>query len=193
MPVYNPLTNKQFPGDIIPQSRLDAAAKAFMALEPLSNTIGTLDAVSNRYTNNYVFQESVPYTAPRYSVRLDHAVGPNVRLYGSVNRWIAATQQSLAFHNPILATSYGCNCDQGWQASTGYTQTINPTLVVDARFDFNRWVEERTAASLGIDPKTAVGIQSNPFNEIPSINIGSYSSFGYPRRLLDFFRPKVDL
>lgn len=176
--VYDPLTNRPFPGNKIPAGRIDAAAKNFMSLMPLPNTAGTYDSVSNRYTNNYVFQQSVPYTAPRYSGRIDHSIGEKVRLFGSVNRWIAATVQSLAFNNPVLATSFGCNCDQGWQAVAGGTVTVNPTTVVDVRFGFNRWVEERTAASYGTDPAQTVGIQSNPFRETPSVNITSFSSFG---------------
>ncbi len=65
--VYDPRTNQPFPGNKIPAGRIDAAAKNFMSLMPLPNTAGTYDSVSNRYTNNYVFQQSVPYTAPRYS------------------------------------------------------------------------------------------------------------------------------
>lgn len=177
--VYDPLTNQPFPGNKIPANRIDSVAKNFMALMPLPNTTGTYDSVSNRYTNNYVFQQSVPYTAPRYSGRLDHSMGEKIRLFGSVNRWIAATVQSIDFNNPILARSYGCNCDQGWQTVVGGTATINPTTVVDIRFGFNRWVEERTAASYGTDPSQTVGIQRNPFRETPSINFGSSSFSGF--------------
>ncbi len=176
--VYDPATNKPFSGNIIPSNRLDPAAAKFMALLPLPNTLGTYDSVNNIYTNNYVFQESLPYTAPRYSGRIDHSIGEKVRLYGSVNRWIAATAQSLAFQNSILATSYGCNCDQGWQASTGGTVTVNPTTVIDGRFGWNRWVEERTSASYGTDPAQTIGIQRNPFKETPSIGISGFSNFG---------------
>ena len=176
--IYDPLTNRPFPGNKIPASRIDKAASNFMALLPMPNTTGTFDNVSNRFTNNWVFQESVPYTAPRYSGRIDHSVGDKVRLFGSVNRWIAAATASLAFHNPILATAAACSCDQGWQAVTGGTVTINPTTVVDVRFGFNRWVEERTAASLGTDPAQTVGIQRNPFPETPTTSISGYSTFG---------------
>jgi hypothetical protein len=176
--IYDPLTNKPFPGNVIPAGRIDTAAKNFMALMPLPNTTGTYDNVSNRYTSNYVFQKSVPYTAPRYSGRIDHSLGEKVRLFGSVNRWIASSVQSLAFNNPVLATGPGCSCDQGWQAVTGGTVTINPTTVVDVRFGFNRWVEERTAPSLGTDPSQTVGIQRNPYPETPTINISGYSTFG---------------
>ena len=176
--VYDPTTNTPFPNNTIPASRIDQAAKNFMALVPLPNTLGTFDSVSNRYTNNYVYQESLPYTAPRYSARIDHAIGEKIRLLGSVNRWVAATVASLAFHNPILATAPACNCDQGWQAVVGGTWTVNPTTVVDVRYGFNRWVEERTAASLGTDPSQTVGIQRYSFPETPTINISSYSTFG---------------
>ncbi|MBN9614086.1 MAG: hypothetical protein BGO25_00215 [Acidobacteriales bacterium 59-55] len=176
--VYDPLTNAPFPNNTIPSSRIDQAASAFMSQMPLPNTLGTYDSVSNRYTNNYYFQESVPYRAPRYSGRIDHSIGDRLRLLGSVNRWIAATGQSLAFHNPILATSFSCNCDQGWEAVTGGTVTVNPTTVVDVRFGFNRWVEERTAASYGTDPSKTVGIQRYSFPETPHIGISSFSAFG---------------
>jgi hypothetical protein len=176
--VYDPLTNLPFPGNKIPAGRIDLAASKYLALLPLPNTTGTFDSVSNRYTNNYVFQNSLPYTAPRYSARIDHSIGDNVRLFGSVNRWIAATIQQLSYNSPILATSYGCNCDQGWQAVVGGTVTVNPTTVVDIRFGFNRWVEERTAASFGTDPTQTVGIQRASFKETPSIAYSGFSNMG---------------
>ncbi|WP_052200919.1 TonB-dependent receptor [Terriglobus sp. TAA 43] len=176
--VYDPLTNLPFAGNIIPAGRIDKTAAAYLSLLPLPNTTGTFDSVSNRYTNNYTFQNSLPYTAPRYSARIDHSIGDNVRLFGSVNRWIAATIAQLAYNNPILATSYGCNCDQGWQAVVGGTATVNPTTVVDIRFGFNRWVEERTAASYGTDPSQTVAIQRYSFKETPNVSISGFSNMG---------------
>ena len=176
--VYDPTTNKPFLGNMIPTNRIDSAAAKFLALLPLPNTQGTYDSVNNIYTNNYVFQQAVPYRAPRYSGRIDHSIGEKLRLYGSVNRWIAANGQALAFNNSILATSYNCDCLQGWQASTGGTVTVNPTTVVDVRFGWNRWVEERTSASYGTDPAQTVGIQRNPYKETPNIGISGFSGFG---------------
>lgn len=176
--IYDPLTNLPFPGNKIPVGRIDAAAAKYLSILPLPNTTGTFDNVSNRYTNNYVFQSSPPYTAPRYSARIDHSVSDNLRLFGSVNRWIAATTTQQAFNNPILATAPGCTCDQGWQAVVGGTKTVNPTTVLDVRFGFNRWVEERTSPSFGTDPSQTVGIQRSSFKETPNINISSFSTFG---------------
>jgi hypothetical protein len=176
--VYDPLTNLPFPGNVIPSARIDKTAAAYMSLLPQPNTTGIFDNINNRYTNNYTFQSSPSYTAPRYSARIDHSVGDSIRLFGSVNRWIAATIQQLAYNNPILATSFGCNCLQGWQAVVGGTVTVNPTTVVDVRFGFNRWVEERTAASFGTDPTQTVGFQRASFKETPSITISGFSNMG---------------
>lgn len=178
VPVYDPLTKRQFANNVIPSNRIDPAAARFLSLLPLPNTVGTYDSVNNLYTNNYVFQESVPYTAPRYSARLDHALRDKVRLYGSVNRWIAASAASFAFHSAVLATGPGCSCDQGWEASTGGTYSVTPTMVIDVRFGFNRWVEERTSPSLGTNPSQTVGIQRYSYAETPTINVSGISTFG---------------
>lgn len=176
--IYDPRTNAPFPGNVIPESRIDSAAKQILRQLPLPNTSGTFDSVSNRYTNNYFYQNSVPYTAPRYSGRIDHSVGENLRLYASVNRWATFSTQALGFNNPILATGYTCDCHQGWQVSTGGTVTMNSSTVVDVRFGWNRWVELRTAASQGLDPAVAYGIQRNPVEQPPVINISAYSQMG---------------
>ena len=176
--IYDPLTNAPFPGNIIPANRIDPAARKILSYVPLPNTTGSFDSVSNRYTNNYYFQNSVPFTAPRYSGRLDHAIGDKVRLYASVNRWNSFSQQSLAFNSPILATGLSCDCLQGWEVSTGGTATLNATTVVDIRFGWNRWVELRSAPSQGVDPSVAFGIARNPMEEPPVINISAYSQLG---------------
>lgn len=176
--IYDPQTGAPFPGNKIPANRIDPAAAKIMSLVPLPNTTGALDTVSNRYTNNYYYQTAVPYTAPRYSGRIDHSVGEKLRLYGSVNRWNSFSGAALAYNSPVLATSFSCDCLQGWQVSTGGTDTITPTTVVDIRFGWNRWVELRSAAALGTDPAQAFGIQRNPYPEPPTINISSYSQLG---------------
>ncbi len=176
--VYDPLTNKPFPGNIIPQSRIDPAAKKIMDLVPLPNSTGTVDSVSNRNTNNFVYQTALPYISPRYSGRLDHSIGDRLRLYASVNRWNDFANQAIDYNVPALATGYSTNSHQGWQVSTGGTATLNPSTVIDVRFGWNRWVELRTPAAFGSDPVAAYGIQRNPAAEPPSINISSYSGIG---------------
>lgn len=176
--VYDPVTNTPFAGNQIPRNRIDAAAAKIVALYPLPNTTGTFDAVSNRYSNNFYYQTSLPYTAPRYSGRIDHAVGDKLRLYASVNRWNMFASQAVGFNVPAIATGISTDSHQGWQVSTGGTATLNPSTVVDVRFGWNRWVELRVPIALGIDPVATYGIARNPYNEPPSVNISSYSSVG---------------
>ncbi len=176
--VYDPLTNAPFPGNIIPQQRIDPAARKILSLMPLPNTTGTFDRVSNRYTNNFNYQTALPNISPRYSGRIDHSIGDNVRLYASVNRWNQFENQTIAYNVPALAPGYSTNSHQGWQASTGATATPNASTVIDIRFGWNRWVELRTPIAAGIDPASTYGIERNPADEPPAINISSYSAIG---------------
>lgn len=176
--VYDPVTNTPFPNNQIPRGRIDAAAAKIAALYPLPNTTGTFDAVSNRYTNNFYYQTSLPYVAPRYSGRIDHAIGSRLRLYASVNRWNMFAGQTVGFNVPAIATGISTDSHQGWQVSTGGTAILNSSTVVDVRFGWNRWVELRVPIAYGVDPATTYGIARNPSNEPPNINISGYSAVG---------------
>ena len=175
--INDPLTHLPFPNNTIPAGRIDPAAAKILSLLPRPNTTGTYDAVSNRYTNNYFTQQTLSNSQPIYSGRLDHAIGDNIRLFGSLTRQIDPAAK-VVLYNDILNPSYPIDADQGWEGALGYTQELSPTLVLNLGFGTSRDVDVRLPSSLGTNPTQTIGIGTAPALLTPQINITNYSSAG---------------
>ena len=167
-PIRDPQTNKPFPGNIIPASRFDAAAKAILA---------SLPAEATNAANNYFTQQSLNAQQPRYSGRIDHQINSGSHVFGAVTRQIFPAPQVVVF-NPLLNPSYACDCDQGWEGAFGYTQTIAPTLVLNVGGGASRDGDTRVPTSQGSNPTTSLNIGTAPAQLTPQINITNYASVG---------------
>jgi hypothetical protein len=81
-PVYDPLNKKPFPGNMIPATRIDPAAKKILSFVPAPNSAGTYNAADNLHTNNYVSIGSSHPTTNTGVMRIDEAISANSRLFG---------------------------------------------------------------------------------------------------------------
>ncbi len=175
--VNDPLTHTPFPNNIIPASRIDPAAAAVLAQEPLPNTTGTFDAVSNRFSNNYFTQQSLASTQPIYSGRIDQAFGDKTRMFISATREIDPIAHLVLF-NDLLNGSYQTEADQGWETSIGFTHEFTPTLVLNLNFGASRDVGVRIPTSLGSDPAQTFKIGTAPALLTPNLNVTGFQSVG---------------
>src|SRR6202034_4908886 len=65
---------------------IDPASAKILALLPLPNTVGTFDAVNNRYTGNWTQLQNLTGHVQKIVVRVDEAVTPKDRLSFNVFR-----------------------------------------------------------------------------------------------------------
>ena len=179
--VKDPLTGKQISCNgvlnVICPNRIDATAAAVLALEPLPNTTGTLDATSNRFTNNYYTQQSLASTQPRYSGRIDQTFSDKSRAFGSVTRQIFPVA-SLVLFNDILNPSYRTDADQGWEAALGFTHDFSPTLVLNLGFGTSRDVDVRIPTSYGSNPTQTIKIGTVSAPYTPQLVVTGFTSLG---------------
>jgi hypothetical protein len=129
--IYDPLSldasgaRTPFPGDRIPQSRLDSIATAYLArYEPLPNSTGSTsnyrDATPNQNNNDSV------------SGRLDHQFANHSTLTGHYTLNSEGNQLSGSF--PVLPASEKVRAEQ---AAVAYT-TTSPSWLNEARVSFTR-------------------------------------------------------
>lgn len=168
-PIYDPLTKKQFPDNIIPASRIDPAAASILKALPLPNASTT--------GFNYFNQQSPENRYSKNVGRIDLGIGQNVRLFGFVQQFNSKTGALVVF-NDLLNTNAGNAYAPGYEVSTGYTHVIRPTLISDIRFGYIRGIQEAQPTSLDSNVKQALGIQSLPRDVTPFINISGYGSMG---------------
>lgn len=122
--ITDPLSNKPFPGNIIPQSRLSPPATNFLnKFVPLPN-LG----------QNYVTPQPSPSDGNQYLTRIDHEFNEKDRLYG---RYI--------YNDDFLFSPAGNLADWGINqtfhrqgVAVGETHSFSPAIVNNFQFSFNR-------------------------------------------------------
>ncbi len=159
-------TNNQVTG-------IDPAAAKILALLPLPNTIGTYDAVNNRYTGNWTSLQNLTSHVQKIAVRVDEVVTQKDRLSFNVYRYTSTTPQYVSYNSPLLNTNFDCSCTNAWLPSIDYTRVWTPTLVMDLNMGFFRNVVLRNPPGVGQNAATTLGIASLPLDQTPQISASS--------------------
>ncbi|WP_254063506.1 TonB-dependent receptor [Granulicella sp. S190] len=164
---------------------IDPAAAKILALLPLPNTVGTYDAVNNRYTGNWTSLQNLTSHTQKIVVRVDEALTQKDRLSFNVYRYTNTSPQYVSYNSPLLNTNYDCSCTTAWLPSVDYTRTWTPTLVMDLNMGFFRNVVLRNPPGTGQNATTTLGIGSLPLDQTPQISASTTAqdnasnSFGF--------------
>jgi hypothetical protein len=149
---------------------IDPATAKILALLPLPNTVGTYDAVNNRYTGNWTSLQNLTSHVQKIVVRVDEVVTPKDRLSFNVYRYTNTAPQYVSYNSPLLNTNWDCSCTNAWLPSVDYTRVWTPTLVMDLNMGFFRNVVLRNPPGVGQNAATALGIASLPLDQTPQIS-----------------------
>jgi len=154
------LTRSQFPGNIIPASRLDPTAKI------LANYWGQPNAPGLPFTklNNFSANAGAGGDNDQVNVRGDHSISDKQRLFARYSYW---TNLSLA-EDPYGTHVYQDRGPETWvvnSAVLGDTYALSPSTVFDLRLAFIRFQYARTPATLGLD-LTSFGLPAALNNQV---------------------------
>jgi len=149
---------------------IDPAAAKILALLPLPNTVGSYDAVNNRYTGNWSSLQNQTGHVQKIVVRVDEALTPKDRLSFNVYRFTTSTPNAVTYNSPLLNTTWDCTCNNAWLPSVDYTRTWTPTLVMDLNMGFFRNVVLRNPPGVGQNASQQLGIASLPLDQVPQIS-----------------------
>jgi hypothetical protein len=177
--VQDPLNAKrQFPGNIIPASRIDRNGQAILNIFPQPNAVDP--------TNNFNALMQAPITQPRRDsiLRIDYNLGPKTQFYWRGIQDYEAYKGDFDF---VLASASWAQLPINYQIrSVGSVATLihtfSPTLVNEFTFGINR-------AKQTVDPLTQEGLDrntrakvtpnlpqffpsANPSNFVPQANFG---------------------
>jgi hypothetical protein len=156
-PIYDPLGNLPFAGNLVPLARQSAAARGLLELFPVPNLPGAVQ--------NYQILAGVPRDSDDFSLRLGRGLGTKDRLSGTLalQRRDAADMQLYGFRD---FTGGG-----GLNTSVTWNHTLRARLLTHVRFAFSRNTNTNTpffsfgrnwAGDLGIG-----GTSNDPLNYGP--------------------------
>ncbi len=181
--VNGSVVRDQFPGNIIPASRFDAAAKRLIDLYPNPN-----QNIADRLpSQNYLPTAPAAQNNDQFDVRIDHRLSDKDSLFGSLS-W-SNEDKTISPPLPGGLDGSGFNGAQeqnlGRNAMLSWTRVWTPNLLTETRAAFSRLVTERTQANATRDLFQEFGIRGlNPTSSytnnggLPQIDPGGYSAIG---------------
>jgi carboxypeptidase family protein len=179
IPIIDPLTKAQFPGNKIPQDRIDPNMQKLLNVFPLPNFVGGKTASGSGF--NYQIQDVLERQAHNEFLRVDYNISEKVRAFvrgsngrthnkgpaSTVNRypWMPDAKVDYTLGFPTLGGSV--------------TWVVTPTLVNEVSVGWAGWTEDQIYPSewLAKLQRDKIGMdlgqrfpKSNPLNLIPSVN-----------------------
>ena len=199
IPIFDPLTTTrnaagqfvrtQFPGNIIPDNRISATAKALLALTPLPNT-----TPSNAFTqaNNYITQE--PNRLKQYQInnRGDHTFSPANTISFRYSKNRSDNTPANLFGNDA-APNFGALTFVAHNAMLQDVHTFSPTLLLTLRGGLSRFATDRKSPGSGAPVNMgSLGLPGDlPNLAFPRFDMAGYTSIGTPTG--NFIRRAVNI
>jgi hypothetical protein len=158
--IYDPLTGvlqngrvvrQPFVNNIIPSSRINPISKSILALVPGPNQPGVIGVGGFNGTNNYFNNAVRSDTFTGYTGRLDWNVSDRHKLFGSFRQNDRVENRSNRFSN-ILTGNFLSRVN--WGTTIDDVYTLSPSLLLNTRAGWTRFVEGNTRTSTGFDPTT---------------------------------------
>jgi outer membrane receptor protein involved in Fe transport len=169
--IYDPLTTTRlpngdvvrqpFPGNVIPQDRLDPVALKAASHYPLPNQAGDPRTGVNNYVNN----SSQRVDSNNYSVRVDHAFSSANRLFGRHSYSRSDSTAALRWVGPGARDARDIS-DRYYNATIGDTHVFSSTLTADVRIAFARAHANQTSPEFDV---SQLGLPANYLEIAPAL------------------------
>ncbi len=140
------ITRTQFPGNMIPASRLDPTAKVMTNLWARSNGPG----LPFTHVNNYTANASVGGDNYQYNARVDRSISDKQRLFMRYTYW---NNLNLAI-DPYRTKTCVDRCIEKFNTNSaviGDTYSFSPTTIGDFRIAYLRFSYDRIPLTVGYD------------------------------------------
>lgn len=164
----------QFPGNVIPESRLSPQAQALLALLPVG-------ADGTGLTQNFFGSGSNVLDANNFDVRSDFNVNSKIQVFGrySFQKFLRSGPGLFGdlLGGPALPADAGgafsgTSNVKNQSVALGADYTFSPSLLTDLRFGYFRYHVQTAPGGLGTTPATDAGI--------PGLNLGTAFTSGMP-------------
>lgn len=138
-----------FANNRIPTAMISPVASAVMAFYPQANQAG----VAFTEAQNFFGQASAPLDKKIFGIRMDHNFSENRRLFGRYT-YDNTFRGAANFYDNIAEITTSDLDFRRDSAVVGWTETLSPSLLLDARVGVNRYATPRITRSLGFDVTT---------------------------------------
>ena len=181
---------RPFPGNQIPESRIDPLSAAILARLPEPNMPNAAAGQNNQLN---VGLRTV--NTDQFTLRLDHQLTARHLLFGRFllfegSQLFPFVSNTFA-QNPLAPPGSGTNKDDaGRNLALGLTSLFRPTLINDFRFGYAYFFGRKQAQNIHSNFLERLGITRAPGSTnrgIPAINVPGYADMGDS----DIFQPQI--
>lgn len=170
------ITRQPFPGNIIPSNRISPIATSILNYLPAPNATGSAIGQNNRFDNAVRSDNFSSYVG-----RIDYNVSDRHKFFFNMRQNDRVENRGNRYNN-IVSGNFLSRVNWGMLFDDVYT--VTPTLLVNTRFNWNRFVEGNIRPSDGFD-FTSLGLPaslkgSSTKNVFPRIDFpdNTFSDFG---------------
>jgi len=168
------ITRQPFAGNIIPTNRINPVATNILGYLPEPNAVGSAIGENNRFDNAVRSDNFSSYVG-----RFDWNVSDKHKLFFNMRQNDRIENRGNRF-NSIVTGNFLSRVNWGFLFDDVYT--VTPTLLINTRANWNRFIEGSTRPSNGFD-FTSLGFPSalraaSTRNVFPRIDLDAYTDFG---------------
>ena len=148
--IYDPLTGQPFPGNVIPQNRINPVGRAYLNLFPAPTRGGV--------TRNYLTARQKKSTYDDIDVKLDHRLAASDHLFFSASHW--DDEFSDPGRIPGFQAGFGAGTSKhdGYALRLGETHVFSGDLVNELRVGYSNFEFGFLPVGFGEDQNAAIGI-----------------------------------
>jgi hypothetical protein len=170
------ITRQPFQNNIIPANRINPIAKSILSYVPLPNQSGVVGVNGFNGTNNYFNNAVRSDNFSSYLGRLDVNLSDRHKFFWSMRQNARIEDRGDAFGNDIRGNFLS---RENWGTTIDDVYTLSPSLLLNTRAGWTRFIEGNTRQSTGFDP-TTLGLPANVASNstrllFPRINFGQIS------------------
>lgn len=176
IPIYDPLTGQQFPGNIIPQGRISPISQTILPFIPAPNRTGQVFGLQN---NESPSVPAVKISQDLWGYTLDHQLSASQSIHFS--QWRDSISSPYFTNAPIVPSSNELQSEiNNNQLGSGfllnYVKNIKKNLVVTAGADWIGYINKLVNAHVGVSFPGAV--DSTTFPDIGFDGQNATTGFG---------------
>jgi hypothetical protein len=168
--IYDPTTGDPFPGNIIPDGRIDSVARNILTqLYPEPNTTGTRQA-DGQTINNYLINPIKEREDNQFDVKIDHILSSANRFFTRYSFQKTHRLQPATLPHGDAGVTFGAGDGNIQAQSLAFNDThmMSPTWLNEFRFGWSSVEFLMTPIDYGTNPADAVGL--------PGINLNPATS-----------------
>ncbi|MGB2714515.1 MAG: carboxypeptidase-like regulatory domain-containing protein [Vicinamibacterales bacterium] len=168
--IYDPQTGQPFPGNIIPNDRIDSVARSILTqLYPEPNTAGTRQA-NGQTISNYLINPIKERQDNQFDVKVDHNLSSSNRFFTRYSFQKTHRLQPATLPHGDAGATFGAGDGniKGQSLAFNDTQTLGSRWLNEFRFGWSSIKFLMTPIDYGTNPAQAVGLPGINLNEVTS-------------------------